>query len=112
MMNVKPNMNPRYWPVASWGALGILLGLASAFAYTGQQLANDAKVSMAEARAVALKAHSGKMVAEELERERGGTGLRYSFDIKSDSVPQEVGVDARTGRVLENAKEGKNLIGV
>jgi uncharacterized membrane protein YkoI len=45
---------------------------------------------------------------EELERESGGTGLRYSFDIKSGSSTQEVGVDARTGRVLENAKEGKN----
>ena len=45
---------------------------------------------------------------EELERETGGTGLRYSFDIKSGNSTQEVGVDARTGRVLENAKEGKN----
>jgi uncharacterized membrane protein YkoI len=32
--------------------------------------------------------------------------LRYSFGIKSGSVTQEVGVDARTGRVLENKKEG------
>jgi hypothetical protein len=37
-----------------------------------------------------------------LEREAGGTGLRYSFDIKSGSSTQEVGV------ILENAKEGKN----
>ena len=49
-----------------------------------------------------------KITDEELERETGGTGLRYSFDIKSGSSTQEVGVDARTGRVLENAKEGKN----
>ena len=45
---------------------------------------------------------------KELEREAGGTGLRYSFDIKHGRSVQEVGVDARTGRVLENAKEGKN----
>jgi hypothetical protein len=35
-------------------------------------------------------------------------GLRYSFDIRSGGSIQEVGVDAKTGRVLENAPEGKN----
>src|SRR6202035_2450045 len=30
------------------------------------------------------------------------------FDIKSGSSTREVGVDARTGRLLENAKVGKN----
>jgi uncharacterized membrane protein YkoI len=34
--------------------------------------------------------------------------LRYSFDIKSGSITQEVGVDAQTGKVLENKKEGPN----
>jgi hypothetical protein len=92
-----------------YGALGLALLLASpALAYTGEELAKDAKVSIAEARATALKAHPGKITDEELEREAGGTGLRYSFDIKSGSSTYEVGVDAGTGRVLENAKEGKN----
>ena len=92
-----------------YGALGLALLLASpALAYTGEELAKDAKVSIAEARAIALKAHPGKITDEELEREAGGTGLRYSFDIKSGSFTYEVGVDAGTGRVLENAKEGKN----
>jgi uncharacterized membrane protein YkoI len=90
-------------------ATGLVLTLAwPAMAYTGQELEKNAKVSIAEARAIALKAHAGKITDEELEREKGGTGLRYSFDIKSGGVTQEVGVDARTGRVLENAKEGKN----
>jgi hypothetical protein len=31
---------------------------------------------------------------EELEKEKGGSGLRYSFDIKSGRVVYEVGVDA------------------
>ena len=75
---------------------------------TGQELAKDASVSLEKARAIALKAHPGKITDEELEREAGGTGLRYSFDIKRGRSTQEVGVDARTGRVLENAKEGKN----
>lgn len=43
---------------------------------------------------------------QELERERGGSGLRYSFDIKFRGRTFEVGVDAQTGRLLENAKEG------
>ena len=59
-----------------------------------------------EARAIALKAHPGKITDEELEKEKGGTGLRYSFDIKRGTVTQEVGVDAQTGKVLENKKEG------
>jgi uncharacterized membrane protein YkoI len=92
-----------------YGALSLaLLFTCPALAYRGEYLAKDAKISIAEARAIALKAHPGKITDEELEREAGGTGLRYSFDIKSGSSTQEVGVDAITGRVLENAKEGKN----
>jgi uncharacterized membrane protein YkoI len=92
-----------------YGALSLaLLFACPALAYTGEKLTKDAKVSIAEARAIALKAHPGKITDEELERETGGTGLRYSFGIKSGSSTQEVGVDARTGRVLENGKEGKN----
>jgi uncharacterized membrane protein YkoI len=77
-------------------------------AYTGQELAKDAKVSMAEARAIALHAHHGRIADQELEREKGGSGLRYSFDIRRGTVTQEVGVDAKTGKVLENKKEGPN----
>src|SRR5258705_8589014 len=75
-------------------------------AYTGQELAKDTKISIKQARAIALKAHPGEITDEELEKERGGSGLRYSFDIKRRGIKQEVGVDARTGRVLENKKEG------
>jgi hypothetical protein len=87
-------------------AASFIFGTVATQAYTGQGLANRAKIGIAEARAIALKAHPGKITDEELERESGGSGLRYSFDIKSGSVTQEVGVDARTGRVLENKKEG------
>jgi uncharacterized membrane protein YkoI len=91
-------------------AAGVVL-LASAHpasAYTGQELAKDAKISIQQARTIALKAHPGKITDQELEKERGGSGLRYSFDIKRGAVTQEVGVDAMTGRVLENKKEGPN----
>ena len=80
----------------------------NASAYTGQELAGSAKLSIQEARAIALKAHPGKITDEELEKEPGGSGLRYSFDIRRGKVTQEVGVDAKTGKVLENAPEGKN----
>jgi len=54
------------------------------------------------------KPHPGKITDEELENENGGSGLRYSFDIRRDNVTQEVGVDAKSGKVLENDPEGKN----
>ena len=77
------------------------------YAYTGEELAKNAKVSLFQARKIALKAHPGKIVDEELENEGGGSGLRYSFDIKQGAKTYEVGVDAKTGQVLENAAEGK-----
>ncbi|QGM48308.1 peptidase M4 (plasmid) [Methylocystis heyeri] len=87
----------------------ILLAFAPpALAYSGQKLAGEAKISIERAREIALKAHPGKITDEELEREAGGSGLRYSFDIKHGRVTQEVGVDAATGQVLENAPEGPN----
>jgi uncharacterized membrane protein YkoI len=92
-------------------AFGLTLGLISVpsnhvFAYTGEKLAAGAKVSIEQARAIALQSRAGAITDEELEREKGGSGLRYSFDIKSGTAVYEVGVDAQTGKVLENKKEG------
>lgn len=87
---------------------GALAFSAVAMAYTGEELAKDAKVDMHAARGIALKARPGKITDEELEKETGGSGLRYSFDIKSGTKTYEVGVDAATGKVLENKLEGKN----
>ena len=92
--------------IAASAASALMLAAIPAMAYTGQELAKHAKVNITEARAIALKAHPGKITDQELEKEQGGSGLRYSFDIKKDSVTQEVGVDAKTGKVLENKKEG------
>jgi hypothetical protein len=47
-------------------------------------------------------------VKEELEREGGGSGLRYSFDMKQGQKWREVGVDAMSGKVPENKAEGTN----
>jgi uncharacterized membrane protein YkoI len=95
---------------ARYGAviLALLLTSCPALAYKGEELAKHAKISISEARGIALKAHPGKITDEELEKENGGSGLRYSFDIKTPRGVQEVGVDAMTGKVLENAREGKN----
>jgi Peptidase propeptide and YPEB domain len=71
--------------------------------YTGEKLANQAKIGIVQARAVA--AHPGTIIDEELEWEKGGSGLRYSFDIKRGPKTQEVGIDARTGKVLEIKKD-------
>ncbi|MHB1231058.1 MAG: PepSY domain-containing protein [Burkholderiales bacterium] len=90
--------------------LGLILAASTvnAFAYTGQKFAREAKISMEQARVIALKAHPGNITDEELEQEKGGSGLRYSFDIRRGKVTQEVGVDAQTGKVLENDPEGPN----
>jgi uncharacterized membrane protein YkoI len=77
-------------------------------AYVGAQLAPNAKITMDQARAIAMKARPGQITDQELENEGGGSGLRYSFDIKSSGKVYEVGVDAQTGRVLENKAEGPN----
>ena len=62
----------------------VLVGGAGVMsAYTGEELAKDAKITLSEARAIALKAFPGKITDKELEKEKGGSGLRYSFDIKN-----------------------------
>jgi uncharacterized membrane protein YkoI len=99
-------MNSRSCTIA--GAVALLATSATAFGFTGEQYAKQAQVSIEKARATALKAHPGKITDEELEKESGGSGLRYSFDIASARGTQEVGVDAQTGAVLENKAEGPN----
>jgi uncharacterized membrane protein YkoI len=88
------------------------VGTTGAFAagvpahFAGANLLPMAKVTLAQARTTALAARPGQITDQELEKERGGSGLRYSFDIKSNGKTFEVGVDARTGKVLENDREG------
>ena len=104
-------------PLAALAALGTA-GLVSAKTlpmradsptFSGHRYAPQAKVTVAEARDTALKAQPGVITDEELEREHGGSGLRYSFDVKSaKGVTYEIGVDAKTGAVLEHSLEGPN----
>ncbi len=77
-----------------------------ASAASSMTLAAQATVQMPQARAMALKAYPGKIVKEELENEKGGSGLRYSFVINNGKVSHEVGIDAKSGKLLENSVEG------
>jgi uncharacterized membrane protein YkoI len=73
-----------------------------------QQFGSQAKIALKQAKKIALKTYHGKIVSEELEKEHGGSGLRYSFDIRHGKVTHEVGVDAKTGKVLENSVEDES----
>jgi len=97
----------KYLIIAS-GIIAIVTASVSAYAYSGAKLAQQAHIGIEQARAIALKAFPGKITDEELEKEHGGSGLRYSFDIKQGNIEQEVGVDAITGKVLENRLEDQN----
>ncbi len=72
---------------------------------TGTQFLNQAKVPPGKAEQIALAAYPGSFVSKELEKESGGSGLRYTYDIRSGKSVHEVGVDANTGSVLENSVE-------
>jgi uncharacterized membrane protein YkoI len=94
---------------------GVLIGIlivtgltGTAFAFDGEKYLPEASVTLAQARETALKTYPGKIVSEELEKESGGSGLRYSFVVRHHTVKHEVGIDAKTGAVLENSVEGKN----
>ncbi|MEO8572567.1 MAG: PepSY domain-containing protein [Pyrinomonadaceae bacterium] len=61
-------------------------------------------IGMKKARAIAMSVASGKIQSAEREREHGK--MIYSFDIRlSDGRINEVGVDAITGKVIENKIE-------
>jgi len=76
--------------------MGLFALPITADGYTGQRLAGNAKATLSEARSIALRARPGAI------------GLRYSFDIKSGKATYEVGVDATSGKVLQNTKEGQH----
>jgi|SRR4051794_34539628 hypothetical protein len=62
-------------------------------------------ISMSRARAMALRLAPGRIISSEYEKE-GGV-WRYSFDIQQKGNVQEIGIDGRTGKVVENKSEGR-----
>jgi uncharacterized membrane protein YkoI len=89
--------------IKSIGAI-VLAGAALAGVAHAATKAPPARITMAQARAVALRAAPGRVISGEYENEGGG--WRYSFDIQQRGHIQEIGVDGRTGRIVENKSEG------
>ncbi len=94
-------------PVLSLAALLLLSALGPALALEGGALATEATLTLEQARVAALKSQPGTILDQELEHRKGGSGLRYSFDIKVGGVTHEVGIDAKTGAALQNTAEGQ-----
>ncbi len=86
----------------------IALGASGAALASNMSAPNpaDAKITMQDALTKATALVPGGQVRQgELETEHGGSGLRYSFDIRTAQGNHEVGIDAMTGAVLENGLE-------
>lgn len=60
-----------------------------------------AKIGLEEAKAIALKAHPGKIVEIEYEIEANGDAS-YEFDIETDQGEVKLEVDAATGKIIED----------
>ncbi len=89
-------------------AIGLFITstLATASAFPGQRFTKDAKVTLAQARTIALHAvPGGKVMKYELEREAGGNGLQYDFEIKAGAQLRDIGVDAKSGKIIERETE-------
>jgi uncharacterized membrane protein YkoI len=82
-----------------------LLTATASSAMGGSSFAKEAAITLDQARAAATKAQPGTILDQELEHRKGGSGLRYSFDIKVGAITHEVGIDAKTGTVLQNSAE-------
>ena len=87
-------------------ALSTVVVAATPMPLKGSQYLPQAKITLEQARATALKTERGTIVEQELEIEGGH--LRYSFDVKVGKIVREVGVDAKTGKVLEDSVDNGN----
>jgi uncharacterized membrane protein YkoI len=85
--------------------LMIIAALGAGSAAIAAAKAPTPRISMASARAMALKLAPGRMISSEYEKE-GGI-WRYSFDIQQHGNVQEIGIDGQSGKVVENKSEGK-----
>jgi uncharacterized membrane protein YkoI len=93
--SAQPEGEPmKYKSIAAFIAAAALV--LSAFAATA---ATKPKITMEQARSIALKRAPGKVKTEELEKEHGK--LIYSFDIAtSANAITEVNVDALNGKIV------------
>ena len=61
------------------------------------------QLSKKQAQAIALKLHPGQVKSAELEKEHGVQ--LWSFDIQTQAGIREVGIDAASGKVVEDKLE-------
>ena len=87
--------------------IAVAVALVATGVYAAESQADmqkDAKITMKEAKKIALKqVHHGTIESAELEREHGK--LIYSFDIKNPKGITEVNVDAINGKVVAMQQE-------
>ena len=69
----------------------------------GHQFGGEARVSLSRARMIALKARPGIVADQQLDKESGGSGLRYSFDIFSAGKMSRSGSMPRPARCWRTA---------
>jgi predicted small secreted protein len=62
----------------------------------------NAPIPIERARVAALTNRPGTITHEHFQPGADGNGARYVFDILDDGAAYTVGIDARTGAVLEN----------
>jgi Peptidase propeptide and YPEB domain len=86
-------------------ALSCIALAATLITVTDYALAAKPKVrlTMEAAREIALAKEAGDIKSQELEKEKGR--WIYSFDIERDKQIHEVGVDANTGKIVEDSTE-------
>jgi hypothetical protein len=82
--------------------LALALAAAPAFAATANDPASPPKVTLAQAKVIALAAQSGQLLDAALETDAAGRDLRYSFDIQASAATHEIEVDANTGAIVQN----------
>jgi uncharacterized membrane protein YkoI len=83
-------------------ALVFCLGIAGISAVSAQQA--PVTIGRQRARTIALQHASGTIIKQELEKEGGA--WRYSFDVRQNGRIHEIGVDAETGKIVEDSWEG------
>lgn len=87
--------------------IALIISALAVLSCTAQiAMAGPGDITLVQARAIALKAAPGKIEKEEREREGGGE--RYSFDIRQGNKIHEIGVDVKTGRIVEDKFEPLN----
>lgn len=86
--------------------ISMIATMIAILAFPQFALAKTPGITMAQARVIALKASHGKI--DKAEREHEGGGIRYSFDVREGKRIHEIGVDAITGKIIEDKYEALN----